>query len=103
LQKCASEEDWRKYKEIICLKVQAVPDAGIVAQSKCWAAAISLSKVEEFHKWQLKAYNQAVEARRKLREMCALPPPPGCTFPAADGHMHAPNVDGCPFVAGRGW
>jgi hypothetical protein len=27
----------------------------------------------------------------------------GCDFPAADGRMHKPEIDGCPFVPGRGW
>jgi hypothetical protein len=27
----------------------------------------------------------------------------GCNFPAADGHMHRPDTDGCPFIPGRGW
>jgi hypothetical protein len=28
---------------------------------------------------------------------------PGCSIPAADGHLHKPEIDGCPFVPGRGW
>jgi hypothetical protein len=27
----------------------------------------------------------------------------GCNFPAADGHMHRPDTDGCPFIPRRGW
>lgn len=27
----------------------------------------------------------------------------GCSTPAADGHIHRPETDGCPFVPGRGW
>jgi hypothetical protein len=27
----------------------------------------------------------------------------GCSTPAADGHMHRPETDDCPFVPGRGW
>jgi predicted aspartyl protease len=85
-QKCASLEDWRKYVREICWRTQGNSAfetlVGSVSRG-CIAATITLDKVELIHKSQLAAYDRAVAARERLKQLQSgspvppdAPPPP---------------------------
>jgi hypothetical protein len=83
-QKCASLEDWRTYVEELCLRVQADPAPNVIGSAKCFAARLTLDKVEMFRKNQLAAYDRAVVAREKLARLQSGNPVPPDTPPPPD-------------------
>jgi hypothetical protein len=77
-RRCGTLEEFQRYARIVCLKGDAIenknlPEA-IEASSRCIAAKIAATRVEETQRSNAAAHQRALDAQQQLREMEVKPP-----------------------------